>query len=99
MIKLIVNVYNSRADVYGNSYWAMMVTDTESGESVVGILGGSARGNAAHYVRGLGYEWSDIHISETEFPIRQFNRKVKGWPYIGNAQDIRALFGKLGVRV
>lgn len=99
MIQLIVDVYNSRIDRNGNTYWAYVVTDVRSGAYVQSLLGGSARGNAQHIIRELGYEWSDFHLTEHELPIRQFDRMVKGWPHISDGTSLLAAFHDEGVDI
>ena len=97
MIKIIVDVYNSKLDRNGNTYWAYVVTDVRSGNTVTGKLGGSARGVAAGIMRKLGYEWEEVHTTEHELPVREFDRLVKSWPYRDSADEVAKAFAAQGV--
>lgn len=97
MIKLIVDAYGTPVSRSGTSYHALMVRDVATGQSVSGNLGGSARGQARHIARELGYDWDELHVSEIELPARQFDRLVKGWPWMTSADDVRRAFAALGV--
>jgi len=85
VIKLIAEGFNSKIDRNGNTYWAFRLADTRSGNVMKGKLGGSQRGALTHalssMIRSLGWDWDNIHLVETELPIREFNGLVKPWPY------------------
>lgn len=99
-IKLVVEVYSSRNDMYGNSYGAFAIINVGSNKTTVGTLGGSSGGgNVVHYLRNLGYEWDDIHVVEHELPIRAFNRTTKSWPYLDDEEQLAAALKANGVKL
>jgi hypothetical protein len=98
MIKLIVDVYNSRIDRNGNTYWAFGLRDTQTGKSLAFKEGGSGS-NATYWLsHELDYEWEDLHTTEHELPVRQFERMVKTWPYAHNASMILDAMNDAGFR-
>ncbi len=87
-IKAVLTVYNSRRDMYGNVYYAMVLHD----------------GSGKTYGFGTGYapnlHWSDTeklgwYTEKSELPIREFNRMIKKWPHLGSdgKEIIRNLLG------
>lgn len=74
-IKLIVDSYCSKADIYGNRYHFSVITSTKTGKSLRFTT--PAHGNTTGLLRKC-WEWEEIHGSETELPIREWNRLVKG---------------------
>lgn len=98
-IKLILEIFNSKRDLNGNTYWAFVLTDVASGKKVYSALGGSARGNAEYYVGQLGYDWDEIHVIGTEMGKREFYRMVNDWPYISKPGDLIAAFKAQGVKI
>lgn len=91
MIKLIAEGFNSKTDRNGNRYWAYRLTNTQTGAVIKGNLGGSMQSALSHaitvMIRKFGWSWDNVHLTETELPIREFNRLVKGWPYSRNVVD------------
>jgi hypothetical protein len=91
VIKLIAEGFNSKIDRNGNTYWAYKITSTQTGAVLRGKLGGSMRGALSHGIgaamRKLGLDWDNVHLTETELPIREFNQLVKGWPYPSNLES------------
>ena len=98
-VKMILEVYNSKRDLNGNTYWAFVLTDVASGAKVYSALGGSARGNAEIIVRQLGYDWEEMHYTSQELGKRDFNNMTRDWPYISNAAGLIAAFKAQGVKV
>lgn len=84
-ISVIANIINSRRDIYGNCYYAMTVTNTLTGASAHGTISGG-ESNCTYAIRKL----VEFYFPETEYqyytkelPIREYNRLVKDWQYIG----------------
>lgn len=91
-IKSILHIINSRRDFYGNCYWAFTFTDCASGVVVRGTVssGPSNVEMVKRYYRPRLKDWDrTMAISEEEMPIREFNRRTKGWQYAGcSPEDI-----------
>ena len=86
-----LEIINSRADIYGNRYWAFRYTDHDSGNSVEGtISGGESNINAIRLHMGRVDGWdAGINTRRTELKIREFNRLTKDWPHAGcNPEDL-----------
>jgi hypothetical protein len=81
-IKAYLDCINSRADTYGNRYWAFRYTDTETGNTVVGTVSGG-ESNITCVTRIMGYEWKNVIFTRHELPIREFDRLTKTWPHAG----------------
>lgn len=75
-INAFLTIYNSRRDVYGNVYYAVELTD-EGRTLGHGLISADNISTIDCRERLL---W---HIQRQELPIRQYNRMVKDWPYIG----------------
>jgi hypothetical protein len=83
MITGILNCINSRADMYGNRYWAFKYTDSETGKTVMGKISGG-ESNVYSIVREMGQTSETVHYFRTmDVPIREYNRLVKTWEYAG----------------
>jgi len=83
MILGILNCINSRADLYGNRYWAFQYTDCETGNTVRGTISGG-ESNVYAIIREMGQTSETVHYIRTEdMPIREYNRTVKTWQYAG----------------
>lgn len=83
MIIGILNCINSRADVYGNRYWAFSYTDAATGKTVQGQISGG-ESNVFAIIREMGQTTETVLYTRTEdMPIRQYNSKVKAWAYAG----------------
>lgn len=83
MIVAILECINSRADLYGNRYWAFKYTDSETGNTVCGKISGG-ESNVYAIVREMGQTAETIHYVLTrDVAIREFNRMVKTWRYAG----------------
>ncbi len=82
-IKFIIHAINSRRDFYGNCYWAFIYTDCKTGKMVKGkVSGGSSNVRSIAYAENKRWV-NNFQFIETELPIREFNRHVKGWKYAG----------------
>lgn len=82
----ILECLNSRADRYGNRYFAFRYTDCASGRTVEGTISGgeSNISSIPYYLHGQSHEPRDIFRPQNdELPIREFNRLTKNWPYAG----------------
>jgi hypothetical protein len=86
-IGYILTVYNSKADMYGNRYYSMQVTRTSDEASGKGTISGG-ESNCTYAIRKLAEsENVGYYNSIQELPIREYNRLVKGWEYIGCTED------------
>ena len=72
---MLLTIYNSKRDIYGNCYWACKLTHLGTDLSQ-GTL--DANNLQTTRLRELGIEYT-----ERELPIRDFNRLTKGWQYLG----------------
>ena len=74
MIRFLIDTVSSLTDVNGNRYHFATITSTKTGKSVrVKQIGGES--NARGMVRNLtGADWSEIHCTESDLKIRQFDR-------------------------
>jgi hypothetical protein len=81
-IKAILDCINSRADMYGNRYWAFRYTDTVTGKQVTGMVSGG-ESNISAIVREMDLDWESVYYTRHELPIREFNRTTKDWAYAG----------------
>ena len=79
-IKAQITIYNSKADKYGNRYWAFTWTDLEFDKSISAKNSGD---NAGHIYQELGFEASEVLQTNVEMKIREFDRMGKDWPYAG----------------
>jgi len=76
-----LTIYNSRADMYGNRYWALLLFNPDTGHEAHGTI--SAENVQTQEAREV-LKW---HITRTELPIREFNRLTKKWPHLGCQWD------------
>jgi hypothetical protein len=85
--KFYSTIYYSRRDIYGNVYWAMAVERASDGKTAHGTISGG-ESNCTWALRALAekHEAEEKHTVH-ELPIRQYNRMVKDWPYIGCTDD------------
>ena len=91
-IKAQITIYNSKADKYGNRYWAFTYHDLASEKSVNAKNSGD---NAGHIYREMGFEVSEVTQQNQELKIREFDRMVKNWPYAGcTPKDLAAWIRK-----
>jgi hypothetical protein len=81
----ILECLNSKADRYSNRYFAFRYTDTASGKTVQGVISGGESNIRAimYHLHGGSHEPRDIHYTQCELPIREFNRLTQTWPYAG----------------
>lgn len=82
--KYTLIVINSKRDTNGNTYWAFVFIDHESGVKVQGMADGG-RG-AAEQIRynfeGPGTGFCDkFLVHYKELPIREFDKYTKKWSY------------------
>jgi len=85
MIQIIAEGFNSETDRSGNRYWAFRITNAKTGSVLKGSLGAAMDGAMRHAVgeaiRSLGWEWSNVKLTELELPSRKYKQLVKGWRY------------------
>ena len=91
-IKAVLTSYHSKRDNAGNCYWAFSYTDTLTGRSLVAKV--ACESNLISAMHVLGMYGQDYIYHAGEFPIRQFDRMVKGWEYAGCAPEDIATFIK-----
>jgi hypothetical protein len=80
MIKFILDTVSSRRDIYGNCYHAAFLTRLSDGAKLQGIV--DAPSNVRSYLHrcdAARFGEQELHETETELPIREFNRLVKGF--------------------
>jgi hypothetical protein len=74
---MLLTIYNSKHDVYGNRYWAIELTDFGKviGQGTIGC------DNVNEYdcMKNLR-----IEVAREELPKREFNRLTKDWEYFGS---------------
>lgn len=81
-----LHIINSKADVYGNRYFAMTVTRMSDGRTACGkIYGGES--NCTYATKKLSGGWDRYIYTTAELPIRKFNRETRDWPYLGCSPD------------
>jgi len=88
-----LQILNSKADIYGNRYWAFVYTDNASGNQVKGLISGGESNIDCirHDWNGKNTGWNrGIVVSREEMKIREFNRHTKKWRYAGcRPEEIR----------
>lgn len=84
-IKANLDIYYSKRDKYGNVYFAATVTSTETGRSVSGRITGGEGNLRAAMAELYGFGSGSWHTTEQMLLIRDFDRLVKQWPYLGCA--------------
>jgi hypothetical protein len=82
-----LNIYNSKADIYGNRYWACeLVRESPTGSIQTHGTIGCDNVNTIDCRENM--KWV---IYREELPIRQFNRLTKKWKHIGTDwEEIKA---------
>ena len=79
---MLLTIYNSKRDTYGNTYYAFQLTHLEK------ILANGAVASNNFNTREL--HENGIEYVFQELPVREFNRLTKDWPYAGcKWEDIR----------
>ncbi|KKL91922.1 hypothetical protein LCGC14_1889830 [marine sediment metagenome] len=79
MIRFLIDTTVAKPDIYGNCYSYSIVTSTKTGNTIAINSGAmSSGGNVTAILRRVGFEWSEIHYSESVIPIRQFNARLAG---------------------
>ena len=79
---MLLTIYNSKRDTYGNTYWAFQLTHFGK------IL---ANGTvASNNFNTMDLSKNGIEYVYQELSVREFNRLTKDWPYAGcKWEDIR----------
>lgn len=80
-IKVVLEIVNSKADVYGNRYFAIRATRTSDGASAVGKVPHGS--NARSAIIDIVGDWENFIYIEKVIAIRDFNWLTKNFPYIG----------------
>jgi hypothetical protein len=97
MIQLIVDVYNSRIDRNGNTYWAVAITDTRDRNRHIVFSEGVAGSNAISWLREMGFDWDELHSTEHELSIRQFERMTGQWPQVWKIEMLTEMMAAEGM--
>lgn len=74
----IMQLINSKRDIYGNVYWAIEYTDIKTGKTVKGTIDTNNHRGAIDFLGG------DIKVIETEMKILEFKRYIKDLPNWGS---------------
>lgn len=86
-ILYVLNILHSRPDLYGNRYYSIEVIRTSDGATARGTISGG-ESNCTYALRLLAEaEETQYTSTVTELPIREYNRLVKNWPYMGCTPD------------
>lgn len=86
--KIIIEEHYSKPDVYGNRYWFTNIKNAETGDT---FSYSDNTSNAKWHARQAGYEFEEIHSTETAHPIREFNRLSKPKTYMTPEEIIEKL--------
>ena len=77
-IKLVLQHFYSKSDIYGNRYHYHKITNTNTGRSLYWTSPDSSNAYAQARRSKLGTDHSAIMETEAkEMPIKEFNRRVK----------------------
>ncbi len=98
MIKYIVEALYSKMDRNGNCYWAMRVTDTETGKTVEGtVSGGESNIDSASRMM-VSMQSNERHFSTSMLGVREFEQLTKAWEYAGCAPKDLAKWAEAKLR-
>ena len=79
---MLLTVYSSKPDIYGNRYWAYRLTDFNKTISQGKI--------SANNINKVELRINHIEYTHTELPIREFDKFTKNFEYHGcRWEDIR----------
>lgn len=84
-ILVVLEVIGSKADVYGNRYFAIRATRTSDGAKARGHV--DAKSNAESSIARMVGDYEHYMVIEKELPIREFNRITRGWRYLGCSSE------------
>ena len=99
-INYSLECFNSKADIYGNRYWAFCFTELATGKSVVGRFGGGESNIYAvlcYWNNPNRWDRSIRFQRIQDMPIRRFNVMVKDYPYAGSQPEELAKFIRRGL--
>jgi hypothetical protein len=85
-IEIVAHVINSKMDVNGNCYFVAELTRVSDNAFARGHVDGGS-GHLEYALKQWFGSWDKILVTEEELPIREFNRMVKNWPYLGCTYD------------
>lgn len=68
---MLLTIYNSKRDTYGNTYWAFQLTHFGKILSN-GTVAGNNFNTRELYEKGIEYVFQEL-------PVREFNRLTKDW--------------------
>jgi hypothetical protein len=75
-VKMVLTIYNSKRDVYGNVYYACKLTNLGK----IFAQGTLTANNINTLDIRENLKWEQVTI---ELPIREFNKLTKTWPCFG----------------
>jgi hypothetical protein len=79
MIKIHAHILKSKLDINGNSYYSAIVTNNETSATAYGQI--DSESNLT--IMLSKFYPGEYQYNITELPIRQYNKAVKTYPYIG----------------
>ena len=79
---MLLTIYSSKRDTYGNTYWAFQLTHFDKILSN-GTVAGNNFNTRELREKGIEYVFQEL-------PVREFDRLTKNWQYAGcKWEDIR----------
>lgn len=96
-IKATCEIINSKRDLNGNTYWAFSYLDHGTGKSVEATISGGESNITAIRRHLFGDDSEALNFLRVEMPIRQFDKRVKNWPYAACRPEEIAAFIKKGI--
>jgi hypothetical protein len=88
MVKGILEIFSSKLDRNGNTYWAFRFTECKTGRRVVGQAPAESNLTCVfNHKQFRGWAWSEVHVGRTTLGYREFVRKTGDWPYAGCTPD------------
>jgi hypothetical protein len=86
-ILAVLEIIQSKPDIYGNTYTAMVVTNTETGKIASGKISGGSSNCEYALLEMTGGEWGNFTTSKVEIGIREWNRRFNHAEYLGCTPD------------
>jgi hypothetical protein len=80
-------IYNSKIDLNGNTYWALVITRLSDGKEAFGHIAGGESNCTWALKQMANDDWNQFFYNRSELSIREFNRLTKNWQYFGCTPD------------
>lgn len=94
-IRFIVQHYQSKRDIYGNTYYATLITDILTRKQCRFYSDHPSNSEAGLYGAFTNLGWQDIYPVLIEVGIREFDKRYRKWHYPGcRSKDIAAYIKK-----